>query len=481
MVLFQVLGPLEVRGRDGLACRLGGGKPVAVLAALLVRPNGWVAVDRLIEATWPEQDAPASAEANLKTYLWRLRRLLPRHDDGARIESRPGAYRLRVAPGELDAQCAAEAADAARHALAEGAAATAFELATEALGRWCGRPYEGLGLDLGDAVAKLDDLRRELWACLAEAQLELGRPADAVTTLRSLTSDDPLREDAWARLVRAWHVLGRPAQALAAYHEARRVLAAELGVRPGPELADAFRAMHGGARPAERPPRRELPRDTPLFTGRGRELEILDVACTGNPRVAVVTGPAGAGKTALAVHAAHRLAARFPDGQFSVDLRGAAGSPVPAATVLARLLHSIGIPPALVPADVDERAALWRSELAFRRVLLLFDDVADAAQVEPLLPATGSSAVLITGRTGDLHVDGAVHVRLGPLPPAEAATLFRAVAGERGAGADEPVVAATVRRCHGLPGALREAAAASGTPAVHPLWTIRRREPGKVA
>ncbi|WP_410667331.1 BTAD domain-containing putative transcriptional regulator [Amycolatopsis sp. cmx-4-68] len=481
MVLFQVLGPLEVRGHDGLACRLGGGKPVAVLAALLVRPNAWVAVDRLIETTWPDQDAPASAEANLKTYLWRLRRVLPAHQDGgARIESRPGAYRLRVAPGELDAQCAAEAADAARHALAEGAGETAFELATEALGRWCGRPYEGLGLDLGDAVARLDDLRRELWACLAEAQLELGRPADAVTTLRSLTSDDPLREDAWARLVRAWHVLGRPAQALAAYHEARRVLAAELGVRPGPELAAALRAMQSGTRPAERPPRRELPRDTPLFTGRGRELEMLGHACTGHPRVAVVTGPAGAGKTALAVHAAHLLATRFPDGQFYVDLR-AAGSPVPAAAVLTRLLHGIGIPPALVPADVGERAALWRSELAYRRVLLVFDDVEDAAQVEPLLPATGSSAALVTGRSGSLHVDGAVRVRLGPLSPAEAATLFRAAAGELGAVADEPAVAATVRRCHGLPGAVREAAAAPGTPPARPLWTVRRGEPGKVA
>ncbi|WP_103343174.1 AfsR/SARP family transcriptional regulator [Amycolatopsis sp. CA-126428] len=480
MVLFQVLGPLEVRGHDGLGCRLGGGKPVAVLAALLVEPNAWITVDRLIAATWPEPGAPASAEANLKTYVWRLRRLLPGHEDGPRIESRPGAYRLRVAPGELDAQCAAEAAENARHALAAGAAETAFALATEALGLWCGRPYEGLDLDLGGTVARLDDLRRELWACLAEAQLALGRTADAVTTLRSLTADDPLREDAWARLVRAWHTLGRPAQALAAYHEARRVLAAELGVRPGPELAEALRAMQCGARPAERPPRRELPRDTPLFTGRARELELLDRACTGTPRIAVVTGPAGAGKTALAVHAAHRLAARFPDGQFSVALH-AAGSPVPVATVLARLLHSIGIPPALVPADADGRAALWRSELAFRRVLLLFDDVADAAQVEPLLPATGPSAALITGRSETLHVDGAVRVRLGPMSPAEAAALFRAVAGERGAVADEPAVAATVRRCHGLPAALREAAATAGTPSVHPLWTSRRREPEKVA
>ncbi len=409
MVLFQVLGPLEVRGRDGVTGRPAGGKPATVLAALLVQPNAWVAVDRLIENTWQEQDAPASAEANLKTYMWQLRRLLPEHDGGPRIEGRAGAYRLHVGPGELDADCAATLAADASGALAEGAPGTAFTLAEQALALWRGRPFEGLDVVADDAVERLDELNRQLRESLAQAQLGLGRTADAVTTLQALTTDDPLREDVWARLIRAQHTMGRPAQALATFHRARRLLAAELGVRPGPELMKAFQAVHGAGTPDR--PRRELPRAVSPLLGRDRELLALDRALTGCAPAVVVTGAAGVGKTALAVAAAHRVSERFPDGQFFVDLHG---GKLTTASVLDRLLRGLGFPPALIPSDVDERAALWRSELAGRRVLLVFDDAADRVQVAPLLPATGRSAAVVTTRGRDFSLAGATTVHLGP-------------------------------------------------------------------
>lgn len=411
MVLFQVLGPLEVRGRDGVTGRPAGGKPATVLAALLVQPNAWVAVDRLIENTWQEQDAPASAEANLKTYMWQLRRLLPEFGDGPRIEGRAGAYRLRVGPGELDADCAEALARDAREALASGAPGSAFTLVEQALRLWRGRPFEGLDVVADDAVERLDELHRRLRERLAEAQLGLGRTADAVATLQSLTADDPLREDVWARLMRAQHTMGRPAQALATFHRARRLLAAELGVRPGPELMSAFRSVHGEGSPTR--PRRELPRAVEPLAGRDRELAALDRTLTGCAPVVVLSGAAGVGKTALAVAAAHRVSERFPDGQFFVDLHGGT---VTVAAALERLLRGIGFPPALVPSDVDERAALWRSELAGRRVLLVFDDVADRGQVAPLLPATGHSATLVTTRARDFSLAGARTVRLERAP-----------------------------------------------------------------
>ncbi|WP_052674940.1 AfsR/SARP family transcriptional regulator [Amycolatopsis orientalis] len=409
MVLFQVLGPLEVCGRDGVTRRPAGGKPAAVLAALLVQPNAWVAVDRLIENTWQEQAAPASAEANLKTYMWQLRRLLPEHD-GPRIEGRAGAYRLHVGPGELDADCAAALADDATRALAEGAPGTALKLVEQALRLWRGRPFEGLDVLADDAVERLDELHRQLRESLADAQLGLGRTAEAVATLQALATDDPLREDVWARLMRAQHEMGRPAQALATFHRARRSLAAELGVRPGPELMKAFRAVHGGGTPDR--PRRELPRAVEPLVGRGRELVALGRALTGCAPAVVVSGAAGSGKTALAVAVAHRISERFPDGQFFVELHGGS-RPLTTSAVLERLLRGIGFPPALIPSDVDERAALWRSEVAGRRLLLVFDDAATRGQVEALLPATGHSAAIITTRGHDFSLAGARTVHLG--------------------------------------------------------------------
>jgi hypothetical protein len=237
------------------------------------------------------------------------------------------------------------------------------------------------------------------------------------------------------------------AEALVAYRQAAGVLAAELGIEPGPTLAEAHRRALGTTR-------RELPRDVRL-TGRGAELERLRRPAP----VVIVDGMPGVGKTALVVHAAHRLAPDFPDGQLFVTL----GGRTPATQ---RLLRGIGCTD--LPVDPDEQAALWRSEVARRRMLIVLDGARDAAQVLPLLPAASGSRTLITTAHRGWHLNGAVRLALRPLGDDAAAALFAAAVHR---GRDPQATAAVLRRCGGLPAALLDAAARLLT---RPQWTLRR-------
>ncbi|SDK01612.1 DNA-binding transcriptional activator of the SARP family [Lentzea albidocapillata subsp. violacea] len=464
-MIFHVLGPLEAHSSTGAVVDLGTRKAGTVLGVLLLHPNAWVRTDELISATWQEHAVPAAAKANLKTYVSQLRRTLPPFGEGNRIEARPGAYRLRVGRDELDSDRAAELAANARAAIEAGDHLVAAGLLEDALALWRGRPFEGLALDEAcTAAGRLDDLRHDLEESLAGARLASGRPAEAIATLRELTRHDPLREGAWALLVRTLNAAGRRGEAVAAYREARAVLADELGVEPGPELAGAL--TDGAARP-----RREMPRDVPAFVGRARELALLRRFPDGAP--VVIDGMSGVGKTALAVHAAHRLTDDFPDGQLFVNLRAGA---VAVRDALARMLRGLGISD--VPANVDEQAALWRSELAGRRVLLVLDDAGDARQVLPLLPGDGQTAVLITTRHRGWRLPGETRISLEPLGRNESTALLRQAAGHR-VGADP---AAVVRACGGLPSALLAAAARFLS---RPSWTVAAlaswcAEPGRL-
>ncbi|WP_410631135.1 BTAD domain-containing putative transcriptional regulator [Amycolatopsis sp. cmx-4-83] len=463
-MLFQVLGPVAARDGDGRAIELGPGKPVLVLAGLLLRAGDWVPVDELIDTTWAGRRPPPSAEANLKTYIWRLRRVLPADGPESRIEHRPGAYRIRVAAAELDARLAADLAAAAEDALAAGDAAEAAVLAERGLALWRGRPYEGVS-GTSVATAHLDDLRRHLRETLARTRLAADRPADAVASLRTLTAEDPLRETTWALLVDALVAAGRRGEALAAFSTARRVLTVELGIDPGPALLAAHeRALAGPPPPIPFGARRELPRAVYGFAGREAELADLGEVVSAPVRVAVVEGMPRIGKSALVVHLAHRLAEEFPDGQFHVDLRHGAATP---AEVLDRLLRATGV--AEVPAGTGERAALWRSRVARRRILLVLDDAADEEQVAPLLPAGDTALTLITTRTGDWHVPGARRLRLGPLPAAASEELLRAADGHGRLDAEPEALRALLELCAGLPALVR---AAADRLAVRPLWSL---------
>ncbi len=486
-MLFRVLGPLEVRA-DGSPAEFAG-KPGALLALLLLHANAWVSVDQIIDALWRDA-VPASANGNVKTYVWQLRRALPPAvDGGPRVEGHPGGYRIRVDLGELDSMLLEDLARQGRVTMGEGHCDRAAELFEAALALWRGRPYTELpDGTAGIATARLEEVRWEVCERLADVLLARGRYLEAVTLLQPLTADDQLREGLWVRLIGALSGAGRRAEALAAYQRARRLLHDELGVDPGPELREAQRQVLAGERlpvatlatvapaPVERRPSRHsyLPRDIPDFIGRTRELAAL-VAAGRQPdgalRVAVVDGMPGVGKTTLALHAAHRLLDRYPDGQVLCDLHGHSGQsePVEPAAALAVLLRAFGVTGAAVPADLDERAALWRATLAERRVLLVLDDAASAAQVRPLLPGDGGCLVLVTSRSRLAGLDGVDTLTLDVFPEPDALGLFAAGVGDRRV-ADEPAASAeVVRLCGHLPVAIRIAA---GRLRQRRAWTV---------
>ncbi|MFI5713029.1 BTAD domain-containing putative transcriptional regulator [Kribbella sp. NPDC051620] len=284
-IAFRVLGPLEVDGPDGAPIDVCGGKPATMLTLLLLHRNAWVSTDQLIDAVWSVGEPPASAQRNLKTYVWQLRRALP----GERIESRPGAYRVTVLPGELDADVAAGLSDEARRLLTDGSAEEAAVVVEHALGLWRGCPYDGLTGDASTAVDRLTELHRSLREDLADAHLALGRPADAIALLRALTDEEPLREHAWTKLMTTLHQTGRRHDALSAYQRARTTLVRELGIEPGAELVTLHQQILNEEPPAPATtelrtpttPQSDLPPRISHFTGRQAELAALRAAVAG--------------------------------------------------------------------------------------------------------------------------------------------------------------------------------------------------------
>ncbi|MFC7617236.1 BTAD domain-containing putative transcriptional regulator [Actinokineospora soli] len=453
---YGVLGPLEARV-DGRSVDITTPKLRVLLAALLVSANRVVPVERLVGYLWDEP--PASARKTVQIYVLRLRRLLG--DDPDRpdvILTRPDGYLVSVADEHLDlSRFTAAATAAGRTDDPAGQAA----LLDRAEASWRGPA-------LADVPS--DSLRREVGPWLAEervraaerrarAYLELGRHAELVGDLVLLTEEHPWREPLWAHLVIALHRSGRQADALATYRAVDQRFRTELGVDVGPEL----RAAHQAVLSAERPVG-QLPADLRGFAGRHAELAALEALLSADDSpVALISGAPGVGKTALAVRAAHRVRSRFPDGQLHADLRGFAAEPaLEPAVVLARFLAALGVPPGRVPAELDERAAMFRSVVADRRVLIVLDDAASPAQVRPLLPGVPGCAVLLTSRHDlrGLGVRQALdRVRLSELDPAGALAVLAAQLGPDRCAAEPEAVSRLAALCGYLPLALRIAGA----------------------
>ncbi len=465
-MLFRVLGPLETQRPGESPIQWVTRKPATLLATLLLHAGQWVSCDRLIEVIWYEQVPPPSVRSNIKSYVWQLRRALPPAPGGVRIESRAGAYRLRVADGELDVDCFEQHAAHARRAMAGGDLPAAAGHLTAALALWRDTPFPELVTAAEEPlVVNLVETRWELRETLADVLAGQGQHREAIVLLREVTAEGPLREGAWARLVRTLHQAGRRSEALATYEQARAVLAGELGVEPGQELAEAHRIALTDQQVLGRP-RCDLPRDVPDFTGRAGEVarltELGRSSATSVP-VAVIDGMPGVGKTTLAVHVARELAGRFPDGQLFIDLSACRSS----GDVLARLLRAIGISDQVIPATTDERAAVWRSELAGHQVLLVLDDARSAGQIEPLLPGAPGCMVLVTSRSR-LRLDAVDSVTLEPLGHEESAALFLAGARDWRIDAEPEALGEITRLCGGLPTAIRAAIALFRD---RPKWT----------
>ena len=478
---FRILGPVEARTDGGELVRLPP-KPRALLVVLLVHAGWPVSRDRLMAAVWPE-GAPPSAPRVIRTYVSALRQSLrlPHQDGLPRLATLGDAYCLEVAPGDLDMLVFDDLAEQGRRALGDGDAAVAARLLAQALVLWRG-PSAGdvtVDSDTGAVLTGLAERRLLAEEDWADAELVLGHDAALIGRLRPFVATYPLRERPWGQLMTALYRTGQRAAALACYRQLREHLVAELGVEPGPEVGELHRQiLAGDSLPARQPAAmvpaaqvmpRQLPPDVSHFTGRAAELDRLDALLgtsgAGKPATVVITainGTPGVGKTALAIRWAHRMASRFPDGQLYASLRGhAAIGPADPLAVLARFLRDLGIAPGRTPGDLDEAAALYRSLLDGRRILVVLDNAASSGQVRPLLPGTPDCAVIVTSRSrlpGLGAHDGATQVTLAPFLPDEAAMLLRQILGAQRAEAEPQAVAAIAAKCAFLPLALRIAA-----------------------
>jgi DNA-binding SARP family transcriptional activator/Tfp pilus assembly protein PilF len=506
-VEFKLLGPLEVTDR-GRRLALGSGRQRALLAALLLRADRVVSVDELTDLVW-DGAAPRQARAAVQTNLMRLRRSLGRTVDGSLVVTEGAGYAIRMEdPDYLDLQAFDTLLDLARQRREAQDPLAQSQLLARALALWRGEPLADVPSEVlrREAGARLAE--RRLWALeqRIEADLRLGRHAELIAELRGLTAEYPLREQFWAQLMVALYSAGRQAEALAAYQRARGVLVESLGVEPGPVLREAEHAVLTGTVPAHTAPSevpRQLPADVAAFAGRTTELAQLDDLLAGAGGgdkdgggsdgdggagggsdggtaamvVSVIDGMAGVGKTALAIHWAHRVADRFPDGQLYVDLRGfhRQAQAMSAAEALRGFLDALAVPAHRRPDGVQAQAAFYRSLLAGRRVLVVLDNARDAEQVRPLLPGSPGCLALVTSRNqllGLVTVEGARPLTVALPGEAEARELLARRLGAARLAAEPQAVGEIVDRCARLPLALAVVAARAATRPAFPLGVL---------
>ncbi len=493
-VQFCLLGPLVVR-HDGVVLPIAHGKQRALLAVLLLHEGRAIAAGELTELLWPANAAPLSASVTVRNYVKRLRHALGSVGQD-RIITQPGGYMIRAEPGELDVSLLEQSLGKAHRAARDGAWEHTAVHARAALDLWRGEPLSDVNVPQLAAVEvpRMIELRLQAQELRAEAAIELGRHAEAVTELRRLAAANPLREQLHALLMLSLYRCGRRGEALDAYRHAREVLVEDLGSEPGPELqalhqqvlrddpvlappSPVMAVVRQARSPAVAPTGsravhvsvpRQLPAAVRGFTGRDSELAIMTELLNareseGEPTalVTAIDGGAGVGKTALAIRWARLVADLFPDGQLYVNLRGYdPEEPVATADALAGFLQALGVAGHDIPDGVQDRARLYRSRLAGRRVLVVLDNARDGEHVRPLLPGDPSCVALVTSRdalAGLVATEGARRLDLDVLPLPDAVGLLGSLIGEQ-AESDPQAAAALAGLCARLPLALRIAA-----------------------
>lgn len=464
----------------GAARPLGPQTQARAFAALAVNPRRVVPVATMVDRVWGSAP-PQTARRSLQAHLSRLRGILDTVEVPVDIARRGAGYVLDVDPLLVDLHRFRHLAE---RAVQDGdRAEESCRLLDQAM-----RLYSApalVSLDGGWTEEFREQVESEVVATAVRwgrAACAVGRAEEVAPRLRPLLMTHPLVEPLAEVLLLALHSCGLTAEGLQLYREVRQRLVTELGVEPGPQLREvhdillrddvaAPARVNAGESPAgwsKSSGPRHLPAPVASFVGRDEEQEFMDRWSSDEDdrpapplSIIAVCGTAGVGKTALAIHWAHRHRGRFPDGELFLDLRGYdPGSALSPGDALARMLAALGLPGPLVPAGLEERSAALRDLVADRRMLMLLDNAADTAQVRPLLPGTGSCQVIVTSRdslAGLVAREGARRLQLGTLAAGQATALMSALVGRRAAQGDL-ALGSLVDACGGLPLAVRIAA-----------------------
>ena len=468
---FRVLGPIELWSA-GQQYDLGPTRARCVLAILMLTPRTIVPTEVLIDRIW-DTEPPPKARESLAVYITRLRASLRQAiGDSVRLVGRSRGYELDVDPDVVDLHQFRRLRRQADALAGNGDADHAALLLREADRLWRGQPFAGIRGDwMARMRASLEEERRAAVLKRVECELELGRHADLVGELGNLLAQYPLDEAFIAHQMTALYGSGRAGEALSLYRDTRSQIIDELGTEPGPVLAelhqrvltqdpDLAAGFTGPGRQLSRTTQPDtLPPEMVEFVGRDEELSLLIQQPGDGPRISVIEGMAGVGKTALAIHAARAAAAHYPDGTFYLNFHTHdPGLPtLGAAEALHRLLRMLTAPATRIPDAIGEGAALLRAQLSRRRAIVILDDAAGPEQIRPLLPSSGQSLFLITTRRTLSGLPGAHALTLDVLPMADAIALFRRVAGQSRAH-DEDAAAMAVQLCGRLPLAIQLAA-----------------------
>jgi DNA-binding SARP family transcriptional activator/tetratricopeptide (TPR) repeat protein len=476
---FGLLGPLQVRVGDQ-ELPVPAPRQRVLLAALLLTPRLAVPSARLSDLVWDGRPPPGSA-VTLRSYVKRLRQALG-PAVGARIVAAGHGYLIEAATDELDLAQYAALCQMGEAAVRSSAWERAAELLGQAENLWRGNPLADIpSQELQTAeLPRLEQLRLQAIRCRVEADLHLGRCSNVVPELYALTTEHPLHEPFHHQLMMALYSSGRQADALAAYRRARDVLVEEVGIEPGADLRLLHQRILAGDRNVlaapgpDRATPAQLPSGVSRFVGRTAELRELTrlvderAAAGGGSTIAAISGTAGVGKTALAVHWAHQVAGSFPDGQIYLNLNGfgPAGLPVTPSDAVRRILEAMQVPAARIPPGLDGQIGLYRTLVFERRVLVVLDNAKDAEQVRPLLPGGAGCMALITSRSplaGLVALEGARSITLRVLSQSEARLMVAERLGSRHANADLAATDQLIRACARLPLALAIATALVAT------------------
>jgi len=493
----RLLGPVEVRAAQGWVT--APPQQRLLLALLGLRAGQVIPVGELIDAIWPEVP-PASARASIQVMITRLRQILAQVP-GAVVERRGDGYRLAIEPCSIDVQQFRALVRLARDTPDAVAAVGAFD---RALALWRGPALADVpaGARIEAIRFALAEERLSATQDRLSALLEMGRDRQAAEELTGLLAAHPLAERVAGLLMVALCRCGRQADALQVFRDLRGRLRSELAIEPGRELQSLHQQILRGdvapaagagwlnrpeelSRPDDQPshgqepaaaadgPRsvpKQLPTGVARFTGRAAELRVLDSmpeqagSAGATVSICVISGTAGVGKTTLALHWANKVAHSFPDGQLYVDLRafGPSRGPLRAADAIRGFLDALDVPKSPRPTGIEAQAALYRTVLAGKRMLIVLDNAADADQVRPLLPGAAGCLVLVTSRrrlAGLAAREGATMLPLDVLSQHDALDLLAGRLGAALASAAPEAASQLATLCGGLPLALSIAAA----------------------